>query len=113
MNFSLITDAMAQAQGPAAGQSNPLTMLLPMLILFGAFYFLMIRPQQKRVKEHQQLIESLKKGDEVETSGGVIGRITEVGEEFIRLEVADNVQLKVRKKAVSNPLLKGTVKGDL
>ena len=113
MNFSLIADAMAQAQGPAAGQPGMLGMLLPMVILFGAFYFLMIRPQQKRVKEHQQIIESLKKGDEVETSGGIIGRIIEVGEEFIRLEVAENVQLKVRKKSVSTPLLKGTIKGDL
>ena len=113
MNFSLIADAMAQAQGPAAGQSNPLTMLLPMLILFGAFYFLMIRPQQKRVKEHQQIIESLKKGDEVVTSGGVLGRITEVGENFVQVEVAENLQLKVQKQAVSTLLPKGTIKGDL
>ncbi|MFO1430928.1 MAG: preprotein translocase subunit YajC [Candidatus Competibacteraceae bacterium] len=109
----MIADAMAQAQGPAAGQPSMLGMLLPMLILFGAFYFFMIRPQQKRAKEHQQLIESLKKGDEVQIESGIIGRIIEVGEEFIRLEVADNVQLKVRKKFVSTPLLKGTVKGDL
>jgi len=112
MNFSLITDAMAQAPAPAAGQPGWFGLLFP-IILIAIFYFMLIRPQQKRAKEHQQLIESLKKGDEVVTSGGVLGRITEVGENFIQVEVAENLQLKVQKQAISTLLPKGTLKGDL
>ena len=111
MNFSLITDAMAQAQGPAAGPQY-FGFLFP-LILIAIFYFMLIRPQQKRAKEHKQMMDALKKGDEVVTSGGILGRITEVGENFIQVEVAENLQLKVQKQAVSTLLPKGTIKGDL
>ncbi len=111
MSF-LIADAMAQTQGQAAGQSGLLGLLFPIFLIV-AFYFILIRPQQKRAKEQKQLIEALKKGDEVVTSGGVLGRITEVGENFVQLEVAEGLQLKVQKQAVSSLMPKGTYKGDL
>ena len=110
MSF-LIADAMAQTQGQAAGQ--PGLFFLPLIVLLVVFYFMLIRPQQKRAKEQKQMLEALKKGDEVVTSGGVLGRITEVGENFVQLEVAENVQFKVQKQAVASLMPKGTLKGDL
>ena len=107
----LISDAMAQ-QAPAGGQPGLLGLLFPILLIV-IFYFLLIRPQTKRAKEHKQMVEALKKGDEVVTSGGVLGRIIEIGENFIQLEVADNLQLKVQKNAVATLMPKGTAKGDL
>jgi preprotein translocase subunit YajC len=108
MNF-LISDAWAQ--GDAAG-GGMIGLLFPILLIV-AFYFLLIRPQTKRAKEHKQMVEALKKGDEVVTGGGVLGRITEVGDNFIQLEVTDGVQLRVQKQAVASLMPKGTVKGDL
>lgn len=109
MNF-FISDAMAQAGG---GQANPLISLLPIVLLFVVFYFLLIRPQSKRAKEHRSMVDALKKGDEVVTGGGVLGRVTDVGDNFIQVEVADGVQLKVQKQSVASLMPKGTVKGDL
>jgi preprotein translocase subunit YajC len=111
MSF-FISDAMAQAGGPG-GEPNLFISILPLVFIFAIFYFLMIRPQSKRAKEHKQLVESLKKGDEVVTGGGMLGRITEVGENFVQLEVADGIQLRVQKHAVGSLMPKGTVKGDL
>jgi preprotein translocase subunit YajC len=109
MNF-LISDAMAQ--GDAAQGGGMLGLLFPILLIV-VFYFLLIRPQTKRAKEHKQMVEALKKGDEVVTGGGVLGRITEVGDNFMQIEVADNVQLKIQKQSVSSLMPKGTIKGDL
>jgi preprotein translocase subunit YajC len=81
-----------------------------MVVLFGIFYFLMIRPQMKRQKEHRALLSALAKGDEVVTSGGIVGRIDEVGESFIGVEIAQGVVVKVQKGAVSQVLPKGTLK---
>nr|WP_245710581.1 preprotein translocase subunit YajC [Allopseudospirillum japonicum] len=74
------------------------------------FYFFLMRPQQKRAKEHKQLVSSLSKGDEVSIAGGVVGRITKVTDEFISLEVAENVEINVQKQAVTAGLPKGTLK---
>ncbi|MCP5419089.1 MAG: preprotein translocase subunit YajC [Gammaproteobacteria bacterium] len=109
MSF-FIADAMAQA---APQQGPGLAGLLFPIALIVIFYFLLIRPQTKRAKEHKQMMEALKKGDEVVTSGGVLGRIMEVGENFVNLEVAEGLQLKVQKQAVASLMPKGTAKGDL
>ena len=109
----VISDALAQAPAPAGGQPGLLGGLLVPAVLIVIFYFLLIRPQTKRTKEHKQMVESLKKGDEVVTSGGLLGRITEIGENFIHLEVAEGLQLKVQKGAVTSLMPKGTVKSEL
>ena len=108
MSF-FISDAMAQGQG---GEAGLIGLLFPILLIV-AFYFLMIRPQTKRAKEHRQMVEALKKGDEVVTGGGLLGRITEVGENFVLVEMSDGVQLKVQKNSVASLMPKGTLKGDL
>ena len=108
MNF-FISDAYAQGAG---GDPGFIGLLFPILLIV-IFYFLLIRPQQKRAKEHRQMIEALKKGDEVVTGGGVLGRITDIGDNFVQVEVANNVQLKVQKQSVAALMPKGTVKGDL
>jgi len=107
----LIPAAQAQTAGgaPAAGGSSLLT-FLPMIGLLVVMYFLMIRPQMKRQKEHRAMLDKLNRGDEVITSGGVAGVVAEVGENFITLEVADNVRIRVQKGSVGNVLPKGTLK---
>ena len=83
-----------------------------MILMFGVMYFIMIRPQMKRQKEHRALLAALSKGDEVVTNGGIAGRIDEVGETFITVEIASNVKVKVQKGAVSQVLPKGALKAD-
>ncbi len=110
MSF-LISDAVAQsapaAPPPAAGGGQ---LLIMMIIFFALMYFLIIRPQSKRAKEHKQLIEGLKKGDEVVTNGGLAGTITNVGESFIRVEIANGVETAVQKQSISMVLPKGSLK---
>lgn len=100
----------AWAQTAAPPQGDPLLSFLPLIVLFVIFYFMLIRPQNKRAKEHQQMVAGLAKGDEVVTSGGLLGRITQVGENFVQVEVAEGVQLKVQRSAISNLMPKGTLK---
>ncbi len=113
MNF-FINDALADAAAPAAAaaQQAPggLMGLIFPLGLIVILYFFMIRPQVKRQKEHKALVEGLKKGDEVQTMGGLMGRITEVGENFVKVEVADGVVVTVRRAAVEAVMPKGTLK---
>ena len=104
-----ISPALAQ-DAPAAGQPDPLMSFLPLILIFVVFWFLLIRPQQKKVKEHKAMVEALGKGDEVVTNGGVLGRITEVGDNFVTLKIADNVEIKVQRHAVASLMPKGTVK---
>ena len=80
------------------------------IILFAVFYFLLIRPQQKRAKEHRNMVEALAKGDEVVTQGGVLGKIREVGDAFITLEIAEGTEIKVQRSAVGALMPKGTIK---
>ncbi|MFA7619533.1 MAG: preprotein translocase subunit YajC [Thiohalomonadaceae bacterium] len=108
MSF-FISDAFAQA-APQAQQPGILEALLPFIILFVVFYFLLIRPQQKRVKEHKKMVGALSKGDEVVTQGGVYGRITEASENHVELEIADGVKVKVQRQSVASVLPKGTIK---
>jgi preprotein translocase subunit YajC len=84
--------------------------LLPIVLMFVLLYFLMIRPQMKRAKETKQMIEALQKGDEVITAGGVVGRITRLGEAYLSLEIAPNIEISVQKAAVQVLLPKGTIK---
>ncbi len=108
----LIPVASAQATGAPGGEMGMLNLLFP-IILIGAFYFLLIRPQTKRAKEHKQMVDALKKGDEIVSSGGILGRITEIGENFVQLEIADGIQIRIQKPAVSSLMPKGTCKGSL
>jgi preprotein translocase subunit YajC len=107
MNF-FISDAMAAAP---QGQTEQLMSFLPLIFIFVVFYFLLIRPQTKKAKEHKLMVEALAKGDEVVTNGGLLGRITRIGDNFVELEVADQVSVKVQRQAVANVMPKGTIKG--
>lgn len=111
LNF-MISDAMAQQAGGGGGELGLMNLLFP-IILIVAFYFLLIRPQTKRAKEHKRMVDTLKKGDEIVTGGGLLGRITEVGENFVQLEIAEGVQVKVQKPAVGSLMPKGTYKSTL
>jgi preprotein translocase subunit YajC len=84
--------------------------LLPIILMFVVLWFLMIRPQMKKAKEHKTMVEALAKGDEIVTQGGVAGRITKVGESFIGVEIADNIEIMVQRQAVASVLPKGTLK---
>ncbi len=112
MNF-LIADAVAQQTTGSAGPQGSFLTFLPLVFIFVIFYFMLIRPQQKRTKEHTQMVSSLKKGDEVVTGGGILGRVTDVGENFIQVEVAEGLQLKIQKQSVASLMPKGTFKGEL
>jgi preprotein translocase subunit YajC len=101
---------IASAHAQDATQPGGLMSFLPLIIIFVIFYFLLIRPQMKRAKEHKKLVADLGNGDEVVTNGGLLGRITNVGESFITVELADNVQIKVQRHAISNVMPKGTIK---
>ena len=101
-----IQDAHAQGQG----QGDPLLSLLPLVLIFVVFYLLLIRPQNKRQKEHREMVANLAVGDEVVTAGGVLGKVTEVKEQFVRVEVADGVVLSVQRHTIGAVMPKGTVK---
>ena len=105
----LIQDAWAQA-APAAGQEPGLMGFLPLVALFVVFYFFLIRPQMRRQKEHQKLVQALAKGDEVVTNGGLLGRLAEVGENFVKVEFSQGVEIWVQRQAISAVLPKGTLK---
>ena len=105
MDF-FISSAYAQDAAPTGG----LMSFLPLIVIFAVFYFMLIRPQMKRSKEHRQLVSQLGKGDEVVTNGGLLGRITDVSESFVTLEIADNVKIKLQRQAVTNVMPKGTIK---
>lgn len=104
----LISPAAAQAS--TGGQSNPMIGLLLPLAFIGVMFFLMIRPQMKRQKEHRLLLSKLAKGDEVITNGGIAGRVDDLGENFITVEIADGVRVKLQKTAIVAVLPKGTLK---
>jgi preprotein translocase subunit YajC len=104
----LISNAYAQAA--AAGPMDGAMQFMPIILMFVVLYFLMIRPQQKKAKEHRALLEALSKGDEVITNSGIGGRITKVGDEFVTVEIAENVQIQMQKGAVVVVLPKGSLK---
>ncbi|MCG8426792.1 MAG: preprotein translocase subunit YajC [Chromatiales bacterium] len=107
MSF-FISDAMAQSAGaPAGGGLEGLILPIGLIIML---YFLMIRPQMKRQKEHKKMVEALSKGDEVQTEGGMMGKIIELGENFVVLEIAEGVEVKFRRASVASVMPKGTLK---
>ncbi|MCM2313147.1 MAG: preprotein translocase subunit YajC, partial [Steroidobacteraceae bacterium] len=95
----LIPSAYAQAAGGA--QPNAFVQLLPLVLIFVVFYFLLIRPQAKRAKEHKAMVAALAVGDEVVTSGGILGKVTETGDQFLTVEIAEGVRVKVQRHTVS------------
>ncbi len=104
MDF-LISDAFAQAGGEAGGS---LFSLLPLFVIFVLFDFLLIRPQQKRAKQHKEMVAALSKGEEVVTNGGLLGKVTDVDDNFISLEISSGLTVKVQRQAVSQVMPKGT-----
>ena len=106
MDF-LISSAWAQAP---AGSPDGLMSFLPLILIFAVFYFLLIRPQTKRAKEHRKMVSELAVGAEVVTSGGVLGKVVEAGDQFLKIEVADAVVLTVQRSTVSAIMPKGTYK---
>jgi len=105
---ALIPDAWAQATPGAPGGQFQFALLMAAFIAL--FYFMLIRPQQKRAKEHQALVSKLATGDEVVTTGGLLGRVTEVGDPFVTLEIAEGVRVKVQKVQIAQLMPKGTLK---
>ena len=106
-----ISQAFAQtAPAASGGGESSLLSLLPIVLMFVVLYFIMIRPQMKRQKEHKAMVEALAKGDEVVTAGGMLGRVSKMGESYLHLEVANGVELQVQRSSVVQVLPKGTLK---
>jgi preprotein translocase subunit YajC len=102
-----ITPAYAQAAGGAGDQGSFLTSMLPLVLIFVIFYFLLIRPQQKRAKEHKVMVENLRRGDQVVTAGGLLGKVTKVGDgDEVEVEIASGVKVKVIRSTISAVLSK-------
>lgn len=106
-----ISQAFAQAAPAATGDTqSSLLSLLPLVLMFVVLYFIMIRPQMKRQKEHKAMVEALAKGDEVATAGGMLGKVTKLGEVYIGVEIANGIEVQVQRSAVVQVLPKGTIK---
>ncbi|HSV44821.1 MAG TPA: preprotein translocase subunit YajC [Ramlibacter sp.] len=109
----LISSAFAQtAPAAAAGgdMQSSLMSMLPLVLMFVVLYFVMIRPQMKRQKEHRSMVEALAKGDEVATSGGVLGKVTRLGDVYLGVEISNGVEVQLQRSAVVQVLPKGTIK---
>ena len=107
MNYQLFA-LLAQAADPA--KPSPLFQMMPLILIFVIFYFLLLRPQQKRAKEHEAMVAALKPGDEVITNGGIFGKITRVGEDAITVEIAEKVRIRVTPASVSRKVDEGEAK---
>ncbi|NML42747.1 preprotein translocase subunit YajC [Ramlibacter sp. G-1-2-2] len=108
-----ISSAFAQTAPAAAAGSDmfgSFGQLLPLVLMFVVLYFVMIRPQMKRQKEHRSMIDALAKGDEVATSGGLIGKVTKLEDQFLKVELAPGVEVQVQRSAVTQVLPKGSLK---
>lgn len=103
----LISDAWAQFGGDGG---SGLVGFLPMILIFAIFYFLLIRPQQKRSKEHKAMVATISKGDEIVTNGGALGIVTDVDDNFVSVEIATGVIIKIQRMAIAQMMPKGTVK---
>lgn len=108
MDF-FISSAHAQAAGGMGG--GGIVAFLPFIVILAVFYFLLVRPQNKRAKEQREMLSKIAAGDEVATTGGILGKVTEVGDQFLTLEIASGVNIKLQKFQVAQLLPKGTVKG--
>lgn len=109
-----ISSAFAQSAPAAAAagsdMQSTLTSMLPLVLMFVVLYFVMIRPQMKKQKEHRTMIEALAKGDEIATSGGLLGKVTKLGEGYLSLEIANGVEVQLQRSAVVQVLPKGSIK---
>ncbi len=103
--------AVAFAAGSSSGGAGGIISFAPIIVLFAIFYFLMIRPQQKRAKAHKEMLSKTAKGDYVVTTGGMHGRVTAVSENTVTIEVADNVRVKIEKHAIAKRMVKGEKEG--
>jgi len=108
--MELLDFFISSAYAQDAAQPGGLMSFLPLIIIFVIFYFLLIRPQMKRAKEHKKLVAELGNGDEVVTNGGLLGKIINVGESFVTVEFAENVRISVQKHAIASVMPKGTIK---
>jgi preprotein translocase subunit YajC len=109
LNF-FISDAVAEGGSSLGGQPELVSQLLVFGGIFVIFYFLFIRPQNKKIKEHKEMTEGLKKGDEVVTNGGVLGKITGLHENFVSIEIAQDIQMRIQRQSISSLMPKGTIK---
>jgi preprotein translocase subunit YajC len=107
-----ISSAFAQTAPAAAGgdMQSSLMGMLPLVLMFVVLYFVMIRPQMKKAKEHKAMVDSLAKGDEIVSAGGLLGKVSKLGEVFIGLEIADGVEVQIQRAAVTQVLPKGSIK---
>jgi len=101
---------ISNAYAAGATSSNDLMSFLPLIVIFVLFFFMIIRPQMKSAKAQREMIAALQKGDEVITSGGIVGKVTKVAESFVSIEIAANTEITVQKQAVQSALPKGTIK---
>ena len=101
---------ISNAYAATGSASNDLMSFLPLIVIFVLFFFMIIRPQMKQAKEQRNMIAALQKGDEVVTSGGIVGKISKVSEAFVSVEIAANVEITVQRQAIQNALPKGTIK---
>ena len=102
----MIQNAWAQN----AGGGDPFLGFLPLIVIFVVFYFILIRPQTKKQKEHQEMINALEVGNEVVTAGGILGKIQEMNENYVNLEISENVTIKIQRQTISSLLPKGTIR---
>ncbi|MBB5192775.1 preprotein translocase subunit YajC [Silvimonas terrae] len=111
--LQLIPSAFAADAGAgAAGAAGGLLSFLPMVVIFVLFYFLLMRPQQKRAKEQQAMLQAVTKGDEIVTTGGILGRVSKATDTYLTIEVADGVEVQIQRSAVAQRLEKGTIKNN-
>ena len=103
-----ISNAYAEAAAPVQGAG--LMDFLPLIALVAVFYFLVLRPQSKRAKEHKVMVEALQRGDEIVTTGGIVGRVNKVYEQYVGVELAENIEITVQKGSIQSVLPKGTIK---
>ena len=108
MDF-FISDAMAA--GEAAPQGGGLQLIFMIALFFGIMYFMIIRPQSKKAKEHTSMLDALSKGDEVVTSGGILGKVVKMGDNFIELKISESANVKIQRHAITSVMPKGTMKG--
>lgn len=108
MSF-FIQDAMAALPASAPGNADSSFSLIMIAVIFVLFYFMLIRPQNKRAKQHRELIQQLKKGDEIVTSGGILGKVVKLDEQYIKVALAEGVEMTLQRSAVTNVLPKGTI----
>jgi preprotein translocase subunit YajC len=107
--FDFISPAYAQATGGGAAGGG-IQQILILVVFVVVFYFLLIRPQQKRAKEHAAMLAKIAAGDEIVTAGGILGRITDIGDNFVTVEIADNVRIKIQRSQITSLVPKGTYK---